>query len=91
MIIYLCANTKHHDDIQYFHDNIISASIQAATNIPKTSQSSNIPGWNMHVEDQRKLNYSDMICSALMGHKVRAQSLILCGARELNIIMLSVM
>ena len=27
---YLCRNTKHHDDIQYFHDHIISACIQAA-------------------------------------------------------------
>ena len=51
---YLCTNTKHHDDIQYFHDHIISACIQAATDIPKTSQSSNIPGWNMHVEESKR-------------------------------------
>ena len=51
---YLCTNTKHHDDVQYFHDRIISACTQAATDIPKTSQSSNIPGWNMHVEESKK-------------------------------------
>ena len=33
---------------------IISACIQAATDIPKTSQSSSIPGWNMHVEESKK-------------------------------------
>ena len=41
---YLCTYTKHHDDIQYFHDHRISACIQATTDIPKTNQSSNIPG-----------------------------------------------
>ena len=51
---YLYTNTKHHDDIQYFHDRIISACIQAETDIPRTSQSSNIPGLNMHVEDSKK-------------------------------------
>ena len=51
---YLCTNTKHHDDVQYFHDRIISACTQAATDIPKTSQSSNILGWNMHVEESKK-------------------------------------
>ena len=51
---YLCTHTKHHDDVQYFHDRIISACTQAATDIPKTSQSSNIPGWNMHVEESKK-------------------------------------
>ena len=51
---YLCTNIKHHDDIQYFFDHIISAWIQTATDIPKTSQSPNIPGWNMHVEESKK-------------------------------------
>ena len=53
---YLCTNTKHHDVIQYFHDHIISAcnSIQAATNFKKLVESSNIPGWNMHVEESKK-------------------------------------
>ena len=41
---YLCTNTKHHDDIQYFHDHIISAGIQVETDIPKPSMPYTIPG-----------------------------------------------
>ena len=53
---YLCTNTKHHDDKQYFHDHIISACIQVAIDISKTSQSSNIPRWNMHVEASKRMS-----------------------------------
>ena len=41
--------------------------------------------------NNKENHYSGMIYGALMAHQGMAQSLILCGVRELNIIMLSVM
>ena len=43
------------------------------------------------LKNQRKHHYSGMIYGALMVHQGRVQSLILCGAHELNMIMPSVM